>query len=101
MIDDACVAACIILKALASWLMMEEGVEIPLNSLMSKYITDLFIHFKGINKKKKKTSNADMVIKTRLSDSVEAEIDLAKSHYLLSPGSSDALTAVIQMTVLT
>lgn len=96
-------ASSVILKALASWLMIEEEVEIHLNSLMSKYITDLFIHFKGINKKRKrkKTSKADIVIKTRLSDSVEAEIDLAKSHYLLSPGSSDALTAVIQMTVLT
>lgn len=41
------------------------------------------------------------VIKTKLADSVEAEIDHAESLCLLSPGSSDALTAVIHMTVLT
>lgn len=50
----------IILKALASWLMMEEEVEIHLNSLMSKYITDLFIHFKGINKKIEKEKKQAM-----------------------------------------
>lgn len=41
------------------------------------------------------------VNKTKLADSVEAEIDLAESRHLLSPGSSDALTAVIHMTALT
>lgn len=41
------------------------------------------------------------VIKTKLADSVEAETDLAESWRLLSPRSSDALTAVIHMTVLT
>lgn len=77
---------------------MEGVLKSYLNSLMSKY-TDLFIHFKGI--KKRKRSNADILIKTRFADSVEAEIELAKSHYLLSPGSSDALPAVVLMTVLT
>lgn len=38
---------------------------------------------------------------TRLADSVDAEIYFAESWRLLSPGSSDALTAVIHMTVLT
>lgn len=43
-----------------------------------------------------------IVIETKLADSVEAETDLAESRRrLLSPGSSDALTAVIHMTVLT
>lgn len=38
---------------------------------------------------------------TRLADSVDAEIYFAEGWRLLSPGSSDALTAVIHMTVLT
>lgn len=58
------------------------------------------IHFKGFPLKNH-AMLTNMAIETKLADSVETEIDLAESIHLLSPGSSDTLTAVIHMVVLT
>lgn len=63
---------------------------------MREFATDLFNPPGRIFQKHKNKRS-----KTKPADSVEAETSLAESQYLLSPGSSDALTAVIHMTVLT
>lgn len=66
-----------------------------------RIITDLFNPFQRMFWKRKHALLTNIGPETKPADSVETETDLAVSTCLLSPGSSDTLTAVIHMAVLT